>query len=348
MKQQSRQTILWLAVLGALALAASLGVARPLVVVTTPDMAALTAAVSGDLTELQVVLPPGADPHDFTITSAQVRGFVRAALVVYSHSQSLEFERVIRAALPDKPALDWSDYAAQGARLHDYPGYPQNPHAFWLSLDNAPALARTIAGGLERLGLPRAVLQERLGQFEREVAAQRALAVRVAQERGLAGRPMLAVIPGVCDVIANFGLPVGDVLMAEGSGTVAGPRLQDAVARLRSGAYSAIVCPQSMRQAKQGEAARQLAADSGAPIIYVHFLDTRLGQDTYLSQIADNTAALAGAGREARAPQATPTGASRGVLVLAGVLGLIAGLALARVMFRPRRPSCGAGIFDRD
>ncbi len=334
----------------ALALACLAGSAHaaalPLVLVTTPDIAAIVQAVAGDMADLQVVLPPGADPHDFTVTSEQVRSFGAAGLIVYANSRALGFEHVIRTALPDKPALDWPDYAAQGARLRDYPGYPQNPHAFWLNLDNAAAIARAVASRLETLGLPGDVLEGRTALFEQDLKAQRAVAARVVQERGLAGRPMLAVIPGVCDVIANWGLPVGDVLMAEGSGTVAGKRLQDAVAKLRGGAYSAIVCPLSMQKAKQGEAARQVAADSGAPIIYVHFLDTRLGQDSYLSQMADNLAALAGVGQKPSPPE-TLRGGKAGALVIAGIFGLLLGIALGRYFSRPRGPSCGAGIFDK-
>lgn len=341
----------WLGVVAAVtvfAAGAAQAAAPPLVLVTTPDVAAIVQAVAGGLVDLQVVLPPGADPHAFSVTSAQVRGFAQAALVVYASSSAIEFERVIRSALPGKPALDWDDYAAQGARLRDYPGYPQNPHAFWLHVDNAAAIARTVALRLETLGLPGPVLQGRTALFEQELAAQQGLAVRVAQERGLAGKPMLAIIPGVCDVIANFGLPVGGVLMAEGSGTVAGKSLQDAVAKLRSGEYSALVCPLSMRQSKQGGAARQVAADSGAPIVYVHFLDTRLGQDTYLSQMSGNIAALAAIGGSPRAETPAPgrTG-GRAFLVIAGLVGLALGVLLGRSLARPAPPSCGAGIFDR-
>lgn len=319
---------------------------RPLVLVTMPDMAAIVQAVAGDLVEMQVVLPPGSDPHDFTISAAQVRSFGRSELVIYAASSSHEFEAAIKSALRDKPSLDWDDYAARGAALHDYPGYPRNPHAPWLRLDNAVAIARAVAGRLAQIGLPAAVLQARLQAFEQELAAQRQAGLRVVQERGLSGRPMLAMIPGVCDVIANFGVPVGEVAMAEGSGTVAGRRLQEAVAQLRRGAYSAIVCPLSMRQSKQGEAARQIASDSGAPIVYVHFLDTRPGQDTYLSQMADNTAALAAIDARGVEPKTSPatTGAR---LLAAGLLGLLLGIVIGRRLSRPRAPSCGAGIFDR-
>ena len=337
--------------LGVLVLAAvswGWSAAKPLVLVTTPDMAAIVQPVAGDLVDMEVVLPPGADPHDFTITSAHIRSFRDGALIVYALSQAHAFEAAIKAALPDKPSLDWDDYAAAGASLRDYPGYPRNPHAPWLRLDNARAIARVVARRLEQLGLPAPVLQGRLALFEQELTAQQALAERVVQEHGLAGKPMLAVIPGVCDVIANFGVPVGAVLMAEGSGTVAGKELQDAVARLRAGQYSAIVCPVSMRQTKQGEAARQVARDSGAPVLYVHFLDARPGMDTYLSLAADDVAAVASVGApHPGAPAASPAHTRRTVTaLLAGVAGLLLGIFLGRRLARPQACTRGAGIFD--
>lgn len=339
----------FMAMAAAMALAAGAAHAadRPVVLATTPDMASLVEPIAGDLVDLQVILPPGADPHAFSITSVQIQAFRKAALVVYAFSQAHEFETALKHTLADKPSLDWDDYAAQGATLRDYPEYPRNPHAPWLRLDNASAIARAVAAKLEQMGLPGPVLQGRLALFEHELAAQRDLCLRVAKDRGLAGRPMLAIIPGVCDIIANFGVPVGDVLMAEGSGTVAGKRLQDTVAKLRSGQYAAIVCPISMRQTKQGDAARQIASDSGAPIVYVHFLDTRPGKDTYLSQRADEIVAVAGvgvkqaAGGRAAAGRYGPWG-----YLLAAVAGIVLGLALgSRLKHRPR-PSCGAGIFE--
>ncbi len=342
MKRLAVGTVLWMGLSG-VACAAQ---ARPLVLVTMPDMAAIVQAVAGDLVAMQVVLPPGSDPHDFTISAAQVQSFGRCALVIYAGSASQEFEATIKSVLRDKPSLDWADYAALGAARRDFPGYPRNPHAPWLGLDNAVAIARAVVTRFAQMGLPETVLRARLQLFEQELAAARQAALRVVQEHGLAGRPMLAMIPGVCYVISNFGAPVGDVVMAEGSGTVAGQRLQEAVAQLRRGAYSAIVCPLSMRQSKQGEAARQLASDSGAPVVYVHFLDTRPGQDTYLSQVADNTAALAAIEVRGAEPK-TSSATTDARLLAAGLLGLLLGIVIGRRLSRPRSSSCGAGIFDQ-
>jgi len=323
---------------------------KPLVLVTLSDMATIVRAVAGDMVETRAIMPPGADPHAFTITAEQVRDFGNAALIVYAYSEYHEFEHAIKTALPGKPSLDWADYAAHGGVLHDVPDYPQNPHAPWLYLPNAGAIARAVAERLERMGLPREALQARLSLFGADLQAMQRRCLTLAQERGLTDRPMLAIVPGVCDAIANFGVPVGDVLMAEGTGTVAGKRLQQAVNRLRDGTYSAVVCPLSMRQSKQGEAARQVASDSGAPLVYVHFLDAKPEQDTYLSLAADNMAAIAGLSADRKA-QASQPSASAGRPWAWPLILIVAVLAAWWIGKRTARPSCpvrGAGIFDAD
>ena len=277
-----------------------------------------------------------------------MRSLQRAILVVFANSQDLGFEQTIKAALAQTPALDWPDYAAQGATLRDYPDYPQNPHGPWLRLDNAAAMARAMAAELVRLGLPSAVIQANRDQFERELNAQQGVYARLAQDHRLRETTLLLMIPGLCDLVANLDVHGVAVLMAEGSGTVSGQRLSEAVTKLKSGEYGGIVCPLSMVHSKQGEAARQVAADSGAPIAYVRFQDTDLAQDTYLSVSAYNAAALAGLSAPRAAIQATcaPSRLWLWLTVLI-IIALLVGLKLGRGMGKRLCPHHGAGIFDQ-
>ena len=329
--------------------------AKPLVIASIPDVGAITREVGGDAIELQVIMPPGTDAHDFNISASDVRGLQNAKLAVFANSDDLGFEKNIKAALGKTPTLDWPDYVAQGASLRDYPDYPKNPHGPWLRIDNARAMARAIAPKLEAIGLECAVVQSNLHNFERELDALQALYRRIAKESGIAGRPVLAVVPGVCDLIANLDVPVGGVLMAEGTGTVGGTVLDNAVRKLKSGEYSGIVCPLNVKLAKQGEAARQVAADSGAHIAWVRFLDTDLQHETYLSVSAYSAAAIAALGVVAPVPSPAQTAAPRTamvpcrwlwlVIIMAAIV--IAGLLGALHSAHRNRVLTGAGIFDQ-
>lgn len=337
----------WMAVWGysILLLTAAMAQQRPLVMASTPDVAAIAQEVVGNAAEVGAIMPAGADVHSFTISSRQVMALQRAALVLFANSADLGFEQTIKASLGKTPLLDWPDYEAAGGQLGDYPGYPHNPHGPWLRLDNAKAMGKAIAAKLIALGLPRAVIESNLWTFERELASQQELYHAVAQEHGLRDKPLLVVIPGLCDLVANLGVPVGGVLMAEGSGTVSGRQLATAVAALKSGQYGGLVCPLSMAQSRQGEAARQVARDAGAPIAYVRFQDTDLQRDTYLSVAAYNAtalAALSGTPRHAAAVR-LPNWLLPALAILAGlVVGLLIGL---KTRCKPQ-PISGAGIFD--
>lgn len=323
--------------------------AKPLVLVSFSDVALIAKAIAGDHVELQVVLPPGADPHSFSVTSEQVRGFGQASLAIYAYSQYHEFEAAIKQALPEVPSLDWADYQSHGAILHDYPDYPQNPHGPWLNLECAHAMAQAIAAKLETLELPREELQRNLQAFEQELTAEEQRVQTQAKQTGLTQKPLLAVIPGVCDVISNLGIPVGGVLMAEGSGTVSGQTLNQAVTRLRSGQYGGLVCPLSMREAKQGEAARQIAMDTGTAIAWVHFLDTNPQHDSYTEIVKANDEAILSLGKaRGMGTWQHPVGVGSAVLK-AGVAGLVVlVVVLLLVRRRKQRPlTAGAGIFDQ-
>ena len=332
----------------ALAALPALAQPKPLVMASTPDVAAIACSVAGESAEVRAIMPAGADVHSFTVSSEQVRNLQRALLVVFANSQDLGFERTIKSALGNAPSLDWPDYAAQGATLRDYPDYPKNPHGPWLRLDNARAMARAMAAELVRLGLPKAIIEANRQQFERELAAQQTVYARLAEDHHLRNRPLLVIIPGLCDLLANMDVPVGAVLMAEGSGTVSGQQLAQASSKLKGGQYGGIVCPLSMRQSKQGQAARQVAADTGAPLAYVRFQDTDLARDTYLSVSAYNAAALASLSETKPTGEAPTTAPPRpwlwpAVLAIAAVL---VGLLLGATMGKRLRPTTGAGIFD--
>lgn len=317
---------------------------RPLIVASTPDVAAIAQCVAGEIAEVQAVMPAGADVHAFTVSSQQVRRLQQASLVLFANSADLGFELTIKKTLGKTPSLDWPDYEAEGARLGDYPGYSKNPHGPWLRLSNAAAMASAMGKKMVALGMPRQVIEGNVFSFTRELRAMESSYQAIAQARSL-DKPLLVVIPGLCDLVANMDVPVGAVLMAEGSGTVSGQELSAAVRKLKSGEFGGIVCPVSMKQSKAGEAARQVAADAGASIAYVRFQDTNLETDTYLSVGAYNAAALSTLGHEGLA--AVRTGPLRWLPVAVIALAmLLIGLIIGRAIGLRRVPVCGAGIFD--
>lgn len=78
-------------------------------------------------------------------------------------------------------------------------------------------------------------------------------------------------MPGVCYIIQNMGMNVGDVLLGEELGFASGKGLAEIEKKLKS-EYCCIVLPEFMKDSKAGEIATQLSKDTGKPIIYVKFV----------------------------------------------------------------------------
>lgn len=329
--------------------------ARPLIMVTLPDLAGLVQALTGDEAELQVVMPAGADPHSFNVTAELLRQLRRADLLVYAHSGFMHFEEHMVEALGAVPALDWPDYERHGARLLDIPDYAPNTHGFWLDLHNARAVTAALAERLPQLGLPAAQVTARAAVLDRELAAQQALGQRLAAERKLTGKPLVAMIPGVGYCISNLGLSVGAVLMAEGSGFAETATLAHVTTGLRSGAFGGVVCPLSLAQNRVGEAARQLSRDTGSAVYYVRFLDLDPEQESFLSLTAYNLAAIGGGATLNTNQPGNPHQQAFGALpvslttvIIALILFAAAGCWLGYHLAQRHSPQplCGAGLFD--
>jgi len=324
---------------------------HPLVVTSIPDVVPIVETLAGDSVECLSVLPPGVDPHGFSVSADTVVGLRRARLMVYTNSAFLHFERHLRESLAGVPAVDWPDYQAHGARLLDFPGLPQTFHGSWLDWTNARAIARALADALPGLGVDSALVQARLAQFEHEVSALEATSAALVEAAGLKGAAFVVADACLVYTVSNMGYRVGSVLMTEGAGALSGRQLAQVVERLKSGELAGVVCPDSMRDSKLGEVSRQVAHDGHSRVIYARFLQPTAGASSYLSEAYYNVAALTAAAPEpARsASAAVPPGCPWRLAgaVLAAALVAIGWLAARlRSCRRGRAEVAGAGIFE--
>jgi ABC-type Zn uptake system ZnuABC Zn-binding protein ZnuA len=329
------------------------------VAVTLPDVGLIVSAVAGDLARVTCLTPGGADPHSFTLSAADIEHLRDADLVVFASTPMLEFEADLRASLsgggPGPQVLDWPDYEKHGARLNDVPGLPRNPHGLWMDPGNAQAMAAAVAERLTALGLRRDVVQANLARFRQELQGARA-AARLLANRDGPPRPLVAVVPGVADVILASARPVAMVLLpTEGASFASASDVSRAVEKLRSGEWGGLVCAEVARDSKPGEIARQIATDSGSTVYYVRFIPVPEPGWTYVAQTAYNSAVLAGGaagrgGAEGRLDESALTPGLAAALVGLPALVVIIGLALALVGARRAALAAlpGAGIFGND
>lgn len=121
----------------------------PVVLVTVAPQAEMVERIAGNLVQVEVLVPPDADPHTFEPTVQQMRTVAHASLYFLVGHPALEFEAVWRERL-----------AAEGRQLRFVEGSSgfdvsdPDPH-IWLSPRAARAMARNLAAGLGEM-LPEA------------------------------------------------------------------------------------------------------------------------------------------------------------------------------------------------
>jgi zinc transport system substrate-binding protein/manganese/iron transport system substrate-binding protein len=109
----------------------------------------ITRQVAGPVAEVVLVLPPGASPHTFEPTPANVRGLDGASvLFVVGHGLDDWAARLAHGA--GVPRLVPVDAGVALRRAEDVPAASVDPH-YWLSAANGKLIARAVAAELERL-----------------------------------------------------------------------------------------------------------------------------------------------------------------------------------------------------
>ena len=117
---------------------------RPRIVVTTTILGDLVRSVVGDAADVEVLMPPGADPHDYEPSAAQAAHLRRAALIV---ENGLGLESRVQPAI-DAAERDGVPVLVIGDELDpmpltDDPDVP-DPHV-WLDPDRMARAAEIVA-----------------------------------------------------------------------------------------------------------------------------------------------------------------------------------------------------------
>lgn len=152
--------------LGAGACAPSEKADRPIVLVSVPPQAYFVERLAGDLVQVEVMVPPGANPATYEPSMAQLRSVARGQLYFKVGHPHFPFESTWLAhLLESNPHLEAIDGSA-GLEIGR-----EDPHV-WTSPRNAAVMARIYAQALSEL-LPQdeGAIRGNLQQFEEEIAA---------------------------------------------------------------------------------------------------------------------------------------------------------------------------------
>lgn len=249
--------LVWLGLAPAACADGTSGVGRdgkvPTVAVSVVPQAWFVERLAGDRVEVEVLLPPGANPATHEPTVEQMRAMSRAVVYVKVGHPGFAFEAAwlddLLATSPDVRVVD----GAAGVALRE-----GDPHV-WLS----PTAARAMSGELSRVlmeVLPEATdeVGTRHAALEAEIAAvERDLRARLAP---LEGGRFYVFHPAWGYLAREYGLT--QVAIEEGGKEPSPRRLQEILERARDdGVRIILVQPQFSRQQ-----AETLAADLGARV----------------------------------------------------------------------------------
>lgn len=242
------------------------------VVCSLPDFMTIVKAIGKDKVNVTSIMPPGTDPHSFTVTKSTMDDIKNSDLILLANSKLLHFEEKIKENYKYK-CLDFEDYEKYGVTLDSFPKYNKNPHGYWLKLENGIAIAKAVKDTLSSI-LPqnRDFFERNLELFIQEVKNSKRVTKEIVKEEGLENKSCVAIVPGVCYIIQNMGVNVGDVLLGEELGFASGKEIAKVEEKLKSSVYCCIVLPEFMKNSKAGEIARQMSKDTGKPVVYVKFI----------------------------------------------------------------------------
>lgn len=144
---------------------------RPVVAVSVVPQAYLVEQIAGDLAQVVVMVPPGANPATYSPTVHQIQALSDAALYFKVGHPGFAFESSwLDSMLELKTGLEIVD-GAQGS-----PCTAQDPH-LWVAPSSVRVMAANLAQGLERV-LPEqretlqanlAALEQRIDSVDREI-----------------------------------------------------------------------------------------------------------------------------------------------------------------------------------
>lgn len=242
------------------------------VVCSLPDFMPIVKAIGKDEVNVTSIMPPGTDPHSFTVTKSTMDNIKNSDLILLANSKLLHFEEKIKENYKYK-CLDFGDYEKYGASLDSFPKYNKNPHGYWLKLENGIAIAKAVKDALSSISPQnKDFFGRNLELFIREVENSKNVTREIVEEEGLENKSCVAIVPGVCYIIQNMGVDVGDVLLGEELGFASGKEIAKVEEKLKSSEYCCIVLPEFMKNSKAGEIARQMSEDTGKPVVYVKFI----------------------------------------------------------------------------
>ena len=306
--------------------AVSGGTQKPIVVTTIAPLAGIIKDAFGDSVEVAYLIPPGADPHEYQLTTGQIE-LLKKADVIVTTGGHLPVEKKIAElqgeGLITGRALFVDDYKRNGFRYLKEHWYndKDNPHGVWVDPYNALSIAKSTEEALiERDPGNEEIYQREYGSFE-----ERVLAI-VQSYRALVKKNATAVIQMPPDQYAIEWLGVKAVASIKPEEEVPAIGV-DSLVKIAMGTDVVVYTRESPEQLKS--AALELASKSGKPTAEVSIF---WSERPYTEILIENSAAVVSAlgGKVERLPVGSTDVTTYVAVSL--LVGLVLGTAIGVIL----------------
>lgn len=283
----------------------------PVVVATTSILGDITANVVGDLAEVEVIMPPNADPHDFE-PSARQAAELRDADVIIANGLLLEeglistLESVAAEGVPVveiAPELDpipWGgdndhghshDHDDDHGHSHSHDHGDEDPHV-WMDPERMATAAALIGDAVVTYaGLDATVVAEQVAAYQAELAALTADMEAIFAEIPASDRLLVTNHEAFGYLADRFGFEIVGTIIPSGS-NLAEPgaaSLAALVGTINELGVRAIFA----ENISSTDLAEALARETGNEVVVVELFSDSLGEpgsggETYIGMMSTN------------------------------------------------------------
>ncbi|RLE50378.1 MAG: hypothetical protein DRJ31_01635 [Candidatus Methanomethylicota archaeon] len=261
------------------------------VAVSINALLGIVKAVGGDRVNVYTLLPEGVEPHAFQATSELVQKALNADLLVLTGH--FPFEQQLLKAV-QKPYVSLEDYEKCGLKLLmlTWGGSNKtNLHGYWLSPENAIAIAEAVAKKLSALDpVNSQYYHDNFISFKERVLVVFEDAKKTIESCGLKGVRVLATFPSEQYILEPLGIEVDDFIVRGENIFISGSDLARLYEKVVKGEVKLITASYMTKFMKAGEYAQQISKDTGLPIVYLQTLAYKLAD--YPSLISYNAGSL--------------------------------------------------------
>ena len=298
---------------------------KPLVITSIAPIAEIVREAFGESVQVEYLVPPGVDPHQYQLTPEQIEKIQKADVIVTIGHLPLEekIEELEKEGILKGEVLGIEDYQRYGFRYLPERWYNNkyNPHGIWLDPYNALAIAEATKEALKSRYSGQNIFEAQYSLFKAKVEA----IILAYQKMNLSEKQAIIELPSQQYALEWMGIEViASIKPEEEIPAKSVDELLEMVKTVDVIVYSAD-SPESLKNA-----VLELSRKTGVPTIGI---STIWSEKEYTEVLIQNSANIVSAFRT-YVPQEVPSQQSLNItyIILAFIVGVTLGTAFGVII----------------